>query len=212
MSNDPTKIASSGLLRSSHLARAVARVYSVLGCGQRWRVGSMLIDIILRLEGGAAYSETARRVMLAHHGVRIGAYTYGPCFQPGAFPPEVEIGRYTSIATTARVFNENHPTSGCSTHPFFYPSSARQRIRIGSDVWIGHNAVILPGCHVVGDGAIIGAGAIVTHDVPPFAIVAGSPAKVLRFRFSQEVRERVMKSLWWEKDIGGASAIAKEIL
>ena len=68
---------------------------------------------------------------------------------------------------------------------------------IGNDVWIGANVVILPGV-TVGDGAILAAGAIVTKDVEPYAIVGGVPAKKLRYRFPQVVREALLASAWWE--------------
>ena len=69
---------------------------------------------------------------------------------------------------------------------------------IGNDVWVGHNVVILPGCKKVGNGAVIGAGSIVTHDVPPYSIVAGNPAKVINMRFNDETIERLESSMWWE--------------
>jgi tetrahydrodipicolinate N-succinyltransferase len=74
--------------------------------------------------------------------------------------------------------------------------SKGDRVRIGSDVWIGCRAIILPSV-AVGDGAIIGAGAVVTHDVPPYAVVAGVPAKIVRFRFDKVQIEKLLKIAWW---------------
>ena len=70
---------------------------------------------------------------------------------------------------------------------------------IGDDVWIGTNVVILPGVHI-GQGAIIGAGAVVTKDVPPYACVGGVPAKLLKYRFPKETIEKLLKINWSQKD------------
>ena len=70
---------------------------------------------------------------------------------------------------------------------------------IGNDVWIGVNAVIMNGIHV-GDGAVIGAGAVVTHDVAPWAIVVGVPACVLKYRFDERTRQRLAAVQWWTMD------------
>jgi carbonic anhydrase/acetyltransferase-like protein (isoleucine patch superfamily) len=72
---------------------------------------------------------------------------------------------------------------------------------IEDDVWIGHNAMILPGCRRIGRGAIIGAGAVVTRDVPRYTIVAGNPARPLRERFAPEMQDALERSRWWEMDL-----------
>ena len=81
---------------------------------------------------------------------------------------------------------------------FVNKNKGRGVTEIGNDVWVGHNVVILPGCKKVGNGAVIGAGSIVTHDVPPYSIVAGNPAKVINMRFNDETIERLESSKWWE--------------
>ena len=68
---------------------------------------------------------------------------------------------------------------------------------IGNDVWIGRNAIILPG-NTIGDGAIIAAGAVVTHDVPPYTIVGGVPARPIRKRFSDDIIEKLLEIKWWD--------------
>jgi len=72
-------------------------------------------------------------------------------------------------------------------------------VKIGNDVWIGARAIILPAV-TVGDGAIIGAGAVVTRDVPPYAVVAGVPARIVRFRFRNDQIEKLLKIAWWNWD------------
>jgi serine acetyltransferase len=71
---------------------------------------------------------------------------------------------------------------------------------IGNDVWIGANAFInTSSCHSIGDGAIIGAGAVVTHDVPPYAVVVGVPARILKYRFSPEQIDILLRIKWWSR-------------
>jgi len=74
-------------------------------------------------------------------------------------------------------------------------------IKIGNDVWIGYNSIILPKVSIIADGAVIGAGAVVHEDIPPYAVVTGCPARIVRYRFPQEIIEKLLASKWWEKDI-----------
>lgn len=93
----------------------------------------------------------------------------------------------------------NYPLARVSAQGFkssYYLPEKKNFVRIGNDVWIGINAIILPGV-TVHDGAIIGAGSVVTHDVPPYAIVAGVPARVLRYRYSPDQISKLMKIAWW---------------
>ena len=95
-----------------------------------------------------------------------------------------------------------------STHPLFYNPFlgyaekdllTRTELTIGNDVWIGHNAILLSGVSSIGDGAIIGAGAVVHQDVPPYAVMVGNPARVIRYRFSEETIGKLLEEKWWEK-------------
>ena len=175
-------------------------VFRKLKCHRRWRLGDKMIDRIAKFEGGAMTSITARELMREHFNIHVGDYSFGPCFKPSVFPPDVVVGRYTSIAPGVRVVNENHPIDHLSSHPFFYTAGTNRRTTtIGNDVWIGHNAIILPGCQNIGDGAIVAAGAVVTRDVEPYAIVGGVPAKVIRYRFEPGKIERLLDSHWWER-------------
>jgi acetyltransferase-like isoleucine patch superfamily enzyme len=121
------------------------------------------------------------------------------------------IGKFCSIASKVSIGLGAHPTTMVSSHPAFYSvtqpltrSFCRtdsfppfKRIEIGHDVWIGQGAMIIDGLKV-GTGAVVAAGAIVTKDVPPYAIVGGVPAKVIKYRFNEEVREKLLTSKWWE--------------
>lgn len=124
------------------------------------------------------------------------------------------IGKFCQIASgvTFIMNGANHQMNSVSTYPFYImngwtsmpPSLEDLPIKgdtvIGNDVWIGQNATILPGVHV-GDGAIIGLSSVVGHDVEPYTIVAGNPAKPIRKRFDNETIELLLQLQWWNKDI-----------
>lgn len=161
---------------------------------------------MLRLEGGEFYSGTLRSILDRDHGVRVGAFSYGPCMTPGAFPSGVVVGRYVSIGPGVQIFLRNHPLQSFSMHPFFYNAKLgwvpedtipSGRLEIGDDAWIGANAIITSGCSRVGIGAVIGAGSVVTRDVPDFAVFAGNPARLIRMRFPEHVCKAVRDSQWW---------------
>jgi virginiamycin A acetyltransferase len=199
---------------ASHLTRSawgpiIGWLYRILNCGRRWRVARVLIGWALRLEGGAMRSATARELMAQYHGVEIGPYSYGDCFDPAIIPPGVSVGRYVSIARGVRLFTQNHPLDRFSTHPFCYEQTPGVsatadlppgHLEIGHDVWLGCNAIVTPGCRRIGNGAVIGAGAVVTKDVPPYAIVGGSPARLIRRRFDDAQIARLEESEWWNLD------------
>ncbi len=102
-----------------------------------------------------------------------------------------------SYKSTSPIFTEKKNATGYSwikdtiAPPF-------KRVKIGNDVWIGYGALIVGGV-TIGDGACIGAGAIVTKDVPPYAIVGGVPAKVLKYRFPEQIIAKLLDEKWWNK-------------
>lgn len=194
-----------GELRRSATALLLARHLAPRVRGLPFR---QLVRTVLRLEDGPFRSATARHLLADHHGVTIGAFAYGACFRPGLFPPGVTVGRYASMAQEVAVFRRNHPTDRLSMHPFFYnaalgslPADTVESfpLEIGADAWLGHQSLVLPGCRRIGIGAVVGAGAVVTRDVPDFAVVAGNPATVRRQRFADDVCDAVLASRWWER-------------
>ena len=118
----------------------------------------------------------------------------------------LHIGDYVQIAAGVKIImggNHTHNTSFISTYPFA-DLAALQRsyrpagdTRIGNDVWIGMEAMIMPGV-TIGDGAIIAARSLVNQDVPPYAMVAGTPARVVRMRFGEEEIARLQALAWWD--------------
>jgi acetyltransferase-like isoleucine patch superfamily enzyme len=122
----------------------------------------------------------------------------------------VKIGAFCSFAASASIFlGTEHRTDWVTTYPFniFWKSASHVRghpktkgdVIIGNDVWIGHEALILSGVKI-GDGAVVGARAVVTKDVPAFSIVAGNPARIIRMRFDDETIKRLLRLQWWNWD------------
>jgi acetyltransferase-like isoleucine patch superfamily enzyme len=124
------------------------------------------------------------------------------------------IGKFCSIAQGVNACLGTHPSSKfVSTHPAFFSLSKQNgmtfsdknyfeemgKTKIGNDVWIGVNAIIMDNI-TIGNGAIIGAGAVVTKDIPPYAIAAGTPAKIVRYRFTEDEIAFLETFKWWDKD------------
>lgn len=146
---------------------------------------------------------------------RIGRNTF---VGKGSFLPNCLIGRFCSIAEDVRVISLTHPSSVyVSTSPSFYSTACqngqtfvnenrfeetltidKKNAIIGNDVWIGTKAVIKGGVKI-GDGAIVAMGAVVTKDVPPYSIVGGVPAKIIKYRFTEEQIEKLKTIKWWDK-------------
>lgn len=189
------------------------RFYPLIKRGRR-----SFLKLVCALDGGVLYSRDFRRILFDYHGVELGLYSYGnPLFQ-GVFPTGSRIGRYVSLADGLEVFRRNHPISRLSTHPFFYNSRlgimrsdsiervADNPLSIGNDVWIGSRVTLLPGCSCIGNGAIVGAGSVVTRDVEPYSVVAGNPARVIRSRFPVDLINSIEESAWWTLEIESLQA------
>lgn len=120
-----------------------------------------------------------------------------------------DIGRFCSIGQNLQILDGGHDYRLISTFPFFsYPNSPLYKVgknvdktlektKIGNDVWIGVNVTIIGGVHI-GDGAVIGAGSVVTKDVEPYSIFAGNPAKYIKHRFNEVAIEKLKKIKWWD--------------
>ncbi len=137
----------------------------------------------------------------------IGRYSYAT---RDCLIHHAKIGAFCSISENCRLGLPSHPTHLVSTSPVFLEGenylgtnfsmikhSPYRTTMIGNDVWIGENAIVMGGVKI-GDGAIIGAGAVVTRDVEPYAIVGGVPAKLLRKRFDDDTIAKLLNSHWWE--------------
>lgn len=159
----------------------------------------------LTLEEGCAINVAVMRFSE----LQIGAMTY--IRSGGELLNVSEIGRFCSISNNVVIGQEKgaqaHPLNWVSTHPFQMEADVvpppRQEIAstcIGHDVWIGRDVMIMEGVRV-GTGAVIASRSLVTRDVPDYAIVAGSPARVLRYRHPPELASRLLASRWWEADI-----------
>ena len=141
------------------------------------------------------------------HRVQLGDYSY---IAKNSSVSNCVIGKFCSIGPNFCCGLGLHPTNGISTAPMFYSTAKQNGITlctenkveeakltsIGNDVFIGANVTVLDGVHI-GDGAIIGAGAVVTKDIPPYAIAAGVPARVFKYRFNLETIEKLLERKWW---------------
>lgn len=145
------------------------------------------------------------RVEIVSYALSVGAHTY--VRSGGVLDVVSSIGRYCSVGVDVIIGQEKatHPADWVSSHPFQFTNTQHryepllQPATLGHDVWIGRGAMVLEGVQV-GTGAIIATRALVTRDVPPYAIVAGVPAKIIRYRHSPEIIERLLASHWWALD------------
>ena len=153
--------------------------------------------------------------------VGYGTYIMNQCWFAKCY-----IGRFCSIASEVKMVQKHgHPLSYVSTSPCFLENNSyvesfvreknnekydpleyidwkgkRWDAVVGNDVWIGSRAILL-GAVKIGDGAVVGAGAVVTKDVPPYAIVVGNPAKVIGYRFEENKIRKLLNLRWWDKDL-----------
>jgi virginiamycin A acetyltransferase len=161
--------------------------------------------------------------VIDHPNIIVGDFTYANDFDPpqdwaariapytyAGAPERLIIGSFCQIAHGARFItaSANHAMDGFSTYPFpvfdpaklsLYKESFQglPDMTVGHDCWIGHDALILPGARL-GNGVIVGAGAVVTKSVPDYAIVAGNPARIIKMRFPPDVIAALLRLTWWD--------------
>ena len=191
----------------SPVAPLIRRLYRVR------RLRALCLRLCQRLEGGAFFSATLRDILHQVHGVEIGRYSYGSILKPGVLPPGSRVGAYCSVGTGLIVRRRDHPVERPVMHPFFYnhalgiveqdtiPLDEANPLEIGNDVWIGDRVTVLGGCHEIGNGAVLAAGAVVTRDIAPYSIVAGVPARSIRMRFGPDEIARLEASRWWTRSL-----------
>ena len=144
--------------------------------------------------------------------VSLGDFTY---VNSGTKITNTQIGRFCSIGQSCRIVLGQHPVEKfVSSHPVFFSTKKQCNttfvdkdlfeelgsVTIGHDVWIGSNCIVLDNV-TIADGAVVAAGAVVTKDVPPYAVVAGVPARIIKYRFSDPDIEFLLNLKWWNKDI-----------
>jgi len=142
------------------------------------------------------------------HNVSVGKYSR---IGANCQVTNAEIGNFTAIGKDTVITVGQHPTNYLTSHSIFYKKGnwgwhddwiapidfkSDKRVIIGNDVWIGRQCIILDGVKI-GDGAVVATGAVVTKDVPPYAIVGGVPAKVIKYKFPQEEIDRLEEIQWW---------------
>lgn len=164
--------------------------------------------LMYRLRGGEVDFSTEVCARTSIYNSKVGKYGFISidCWMKGA-----EIGNYVSMAGMVQIGAMEHPYWDLSTNTYLCKElPVTKKTKIGNDVWIASQVVIRQGV-TIGDGAVIGANSFVNKDVPPYSVVVGSPARVLKYRFSDTIIEELQKSRYWEFPPKKARKILVEI-
>jgi acetyltransferase-like isoleucine patch superfamily enzyme len=184
---------------------------------------------VMRLNPGARIiKSTIRGPLYLNRNTQVGPDVVAGKYvgmNESCFIARATIGAFCAIGARSAINPFNHPSDWLSIHEFqYHPKSFEwvdeyndfkrlertsdmfRQVTVGNDVWTGHNVNVTAGVNV-GDGAIIAAGSVVTKDVPPYAIVAGVPATVKRYRFSDQIIERLMRVKWWDLELADLSGL-----
>jgi virginiamycin A acetyltransferase len=172
-------------------------------------------------DGSVARNTVYLKNVIDHPRIEVGDYSYYSDFTcpedvastiaPYLYPFSAErlvIGKFVQIAHGVKFITSsaNHPMSGLSTYPFRifdlagtggYADLPFKDTVVGHDVWIGYGAVVMPGV-TIGSGSIVASGAVVSRDVPPYAVVGGNPARLIRKRFADDVIDALLDIAWWD--------------
>ena len=168
-------------------------------CNRLYRTILGKKGIYCNMKKGNHFSEG----VLIYENATIGSYNY---FAPYVIANNVKIGNYCSIGPGCKIGLGEHDMSAISMRPIIANGDGCMELfdlskptLIGNDVWLGANVIVRQGVHI-GNGSIIAAGAVVINDVPPYSIVGGVPAKIIKYRFSPDIIEKLNILAWWDKD------------
>lgn len=187
--------------RKKQIRQSLLRKFHITYEKVRWNSSVRLPDTTINIEPFTVFPKGYRLWSM-------GSFSYSN----SELPETTIVGRYCSIAHNVHIIEVDHPldrfTSSLVTYQnnywefkFSQPfDNSKKPVCIGNDVWIGEGVCIKPGV-VIGDGSVIGANALVTKDVPPYAIVGGCPAKIIRYRFTDEIIKKLLSLQWWKYDI-----------
>lgn len=197
---------------------ATAKVYKDVGVysSSVWPHATLDDGVVLIRSKIASCCEIGRRSLVVDSQFGFGSYVGS-----NAVIKNAEIGRFSCLAWNVSIGGDAHNyKAACLLDDLYWKKAlgvefdeesrfeGSRRTVIGNDVWIGAGAQVLSGARI-GDGAVIGAGAVVLEDIPPYAIAVGVPAKVIKYRFDEDICERLLRLRWWEWGIRDIVGIAK---